>query len=150
MIPLGILAIIAFCAWFWFMRKRVARPLYPESLVKVTVTDAEIISTRPDGTIERCLISELKELYIVTTSGGPWSSDVWWLFVGSSPGTGCSFPGGATGEKEALHFAQQLPGFDSEAFISAMGSTRDAKFLCWRRGSVEPAKPNNELREPNQ
>jgi hypothetical protein len=129
MTAIWILAAIAFCAWLWWVRKR---PLYPESLFKVTITDSEIVSTRPDGTTERCPIAELKELYIVTTSDGPWNPDVWWLFVGSSSGTGCSFPQGATGEQAALQFAQQLPGFDNATFISAMGSTSDAKFLCWR------------------
>ncbi|MDR3220593.1 MAG: hypothetical protein LBU46_01100, partial [Candidatus Accumulibacter sp.] len=93
MTAMGILSTIAFCALLWWalnadaerhMRKRAAQPLYPESLFKVAVTDAEIVSTRPDGTVERCPISELKELYIVTTSAGPWTPDVWWLFVGSS------------------------------------------------------------------
>jgi hypothetical protein len=28
---------------------------------------------------------------------------------------------------------QELPGFDNHAFIVAMGSTDDARFLCWKR-----------------
>jgi hypothetical protein len=132
---------IAFMALLWwassadserFARQRKHSPLYPESLFKVTVTDSEIIAHRPDGAVERVAIAELKELYIVTTASGPWNPDVWWLFVGTTSGTGCSFPGGATGEQDVLNFAQQLPGFDNTAFISAMGSTGDAKFLCWR------------------
>ncbi|WP_330968440.1 hypothetical protein [Lysobacter sp. A3-1-A15] len=141
MIAIWILGGIAFSGVLWwalsadfnrFARKRKDEPLYPESLFKVAVTDSEIIAHRPDGTVERVSIAELKELYIVTTSAGPWSPDVWWLFVGSASGSGCSFPGGASGEHEALHFAQQLPGFDNAAFITAMGSTSDAKFLCWQ------------------
>jgi len=141
MIAIFILASLAFSAVLWWalsadfernFRKRKDQPLYPESLFKVAVTDSEIVAHRPDGTIERVAVAELKELYIVTTSAGPWAPDVWWLFVGSSEGSGCSFPGGATGEQDTLRFAEQLPGFDYTAFTSAMGSTSDAKFLCWR------------------
>jgi hypothetical protein len=28
---------------------------------------------------------------------------------------------------------QELPGFDNLAFIVAMGSSEDARFLCWKR-----------------
>ena len=34
---------------------------------------------------------------------------------------------------ELLSRLQQLPGFDNEAVIKAMGSTNNAKFLCWKR-----------------
>ena len=35
--------------------------------------------------------------------------------------------------KGFLPRVQSLPGFDNEAFIRAMSSVEDAKFLCWRR-----------------
>lgn len=136
---------LVFCALLWwaldadmarYMRKAANRPLMPESLFRVVIDESDIVAHRPDGSIERCAISELSELYIVTTSAGPWSPDVWWVFVGSS-GTGCSFPSGATGEDDALAFAQRLPGFDNAAFISAMGSANDAKFLCWRAAACQ-------------
>jgi hypothetical protein len=140
MIAIWTIGALVFCGLLWWalivgaersIGRKVSQPLIPESLFKVVITDSEIVARRPDGTIQRCAIGELRELYIVTTSSGPWSPDVWWLFVNSAGG-GCSFPGGATGEQEALQFAQRLPGFDNSAFISAMGSTSDAKFLCWR------------------
>ncbi len=137
-IVLGLAASGAF--WWWaftadfnrFARDRKDQPLYPEGLFKVAVTESEIVAHRPDGSVERVAIAELRELYIVTTSDGPWHPDVWWVFVGSADGDGCSFPGGATGEQEALNFAEQLPGFDYTSFSSAMRSTSEAKFLCWR------------------
>ncbi|HEX9173884.1 MAG TPA: hypothetical protein VF861_14625 [Telluria sp.] len=140
MIAVWAIGALVVCGLLWWARsvrarrsggRNASQPLIPESLFKIVVTESEIIAHRPEGTIQRCAIGELRELYIVTTSLGPWSPDVWWLFVNSAGG-GCSFPQGATGEDEALQFAQQLPGFDNAAFISAMGSTSDAKFLCWR------------------
>lgn len=140
MIAIWTIGLLALCASLWYalntgarksIDKKASRPLLPESLFKVVVTESEIVAHRPDGTIQRCALGELRELYIVTTSGGPWSPDVWWLFV-NAVGGGCSFPQGATGEQDALRFAEGLPGFDNAAFMSAMGSTSDAKFLCWR------------------
>ena len=39
------------------------------------------------------------------------------------------------GMKELLTRLQQLPGFDNGAVIKAMGSTKNDKFLCWKRSS---------------
>ena len=106
--------------------------LYPESLFKVTLTDTEIVNEKPDGSVERVPLAELKEFYIVTNTSGPWGGDLWWLFVGSKEGSGCAFPGGATGEQQMVSFVEQLPGFDADKFIAAMGSTSNARFLCWQ------------------
>jgi hypothetical protein len=38
-----------------------------------------------------------------------------------------------------LQRLQRLPGFDNEAFIQAMSSIQDARFVCWRR--MPPAGP---------
>jgi hypothetical protein len=35
--------------------------------------------------------------------------------------------------KELLVRLQQLPGFDNGVVIKAMGSTGDARFVCWKR-----------------
>lgn len=32
---------------------------------------------------------------------------------------------------------QELPGFDTEALIEAIGSSLDAEFVCWQAGSQE-------------
>ena len=115
-----------------FVRNQQGKPLYPGCRFKVTVTPEEILVVHPDGSMERAAIPDLQEFYVATTAGGPWAADVWWIFVASDQ-TGCAFPGGATGEQDALKFVLDLPGFDEQSFITAMGSTDNARFLCWRR-----------------
>lgn len=106
--------------------------LYPECLFVVTVSDSEIINQRPDGVIERLAMKDLKEVAIETNASGPWGADVWWLLTGSSPDARCAYPGGATGEQRMLQWLQALPGFDDKSVIAAMGSTANARFVCWR------------------
>jgi hypothetical protein len=111
------------------------RGLYPECLFVVTIDAGEVVVQRPDGTTERVAISELQELSIVTDDSGPAGADRWWLLVGRN-GSGCAFPGGATGEMQVLAWAQQLPGFDTECFIRSTGSTSNARFSCWKATSL--------------
>ena len=97
----------------------------------VTVTDTEISCARPDGQTESVTWDDLKAVAIETTDEGPFSMDVFWLLVGEHGG--CVVPQGAKGEDVLLERLQQLPGFDNEAFIEAMGCTQNNRFLCWQR-----------------
>lgn len=106
--------------------------LYPECLFVVTVSDSEIVNKCPDGSIERVAVGDLKEVAIETNTSGPWGADVWWLLTGSTPEAGCAYPGGATGEQNVLKWLNGLPGFDDKVVIQAMGSTSNARFVCWR------------------
>ena len=106
--------------------------LYPECLFVVTISESEIINALPDGSIERVAINDLREVAIETNSSGPWGADVWWLLIGAMPSSKCAYPGGATGEQEALKWFNQLPGFDDSVVIKAMGSTSNARFVCWQ------------------
>ena len=105
--------------------------LYPECLFTVSVDDRTVSVKRPDGQLESLAVSELREVAIVTNDSGPWGADVWWHLAGAAAGTRCAFPGGATGEPKTIEFAHALPGFDAKAFIRAMGSTSNARFVCW-------------------
>jgi len=109
--------------------------LYPESLFVVTVTPSEISVLRPDGDRECVALSDLQEIVVVTNSSGPWGMDVWWLLVGLGPNSGCAFPGGATGEEDVVIWTETLDGFDTKAFIAAMGCTTEARFSCWARAA---------------
>jgi hypothetical protein len=109
--------------------------LLPESRFRVEVTETEIVSHRPGGKVERVAFAELRAVIIETNDSGPWGADVWWILVGSGPGSGCVYPGGATGEQEALTALQRLPGFDNRKLIEAMGSTSNARFVCWQAPS---------------
>jgi len=106
--------------------------LYPECLFIVKVSDSEVLNQRPDGVVERVAIKDLNEVVVETNTSGPWGADVWWLLSSKIPGNKCAFPGGATGEEGVLKWLQGLPGFDNKAVIEAMGSTSNARFICWR------------------
>jgi hypothetical protein len=107
-----------------------------QSKFTVTLTDTEIISRRPDGKTERVALNDLKAIMIETNDSGPFAVDVWWLLLGSNRESSCIFPMGAEGEDTFLAFAQKLPGFDNQAFIQAMQSTENQRFLCWRQPAV--------------
>lgn len=145
----GIVAVVAIEAWIrWRLsrvleraRDRVLHPerypseppkrLEPECRFVVRVSDAEVVCERPDGRVERVGWDELQKVEVLTTSAGPFTADVFWGLIGTDGG--CCIPQGATGEKELLQRLQALPGFDNSAFIEAMGSTSEARFLCWQR-----------------
>lgn len=117
------------------------KELYPESLHVVAVENGEFVVRRPTGETTRLPVSELRGISILTNDSGPWGADVWWCLLGADEGTMCAFPGGATGESAILAFVQDLPGFDNAQFIQAMGSTSNARFVCWQRGSAPTDQP---------
>jgi hypothetical protein len=108
-------------------------PLEPESRFIIRLSESGVVCERPDGRVERVGWSELQKVEVVTTSDGPLAPDVFWVLHGTAGG--CAVPQGATGDKELLERLQALPGFDNQAFIEAMGSTSDRRFLCWQRAA---------------
>jgi YD repeat-containing protein len=100
---------------------------------RVDFDNALITRTLPDGTTEAVRWDDLQEVGIVTTDEGPAVEDVYWMLMGTNGG--CAVSGGAQGMKDLLTRLQQLPGFDNGVVIKAMGSTRNDKFLCWKRSS---------------
>ncbi|MCI0595271.1 MAG: hypothetical protein L0Z48_01870 [candidate division Zixibacteria bacterium] len=105
--------------------------LEPESRFIVRISDSEVSCERPDGKVERVGWSELQKVEVVTTSAGPFVPDVFFVLHGTRGG--CAVPQGATGEKELLERLWALPGFDNGAFIKAMSSVSDRRFLCWQK-----------------
>lgn len=97
----------------------------------VAFDEEQIVRTMSDGNTEVVRWDDLQSVSVITTSGGPWSEDVFWVLLGESGG--CAIPQGVLGAKELLVKLQTLPGFKNEVFIQAMGSTSSAKFLCWER-----------------
>lgn len=118
--------------WFLPRDSNENTQLMPEALFHVAVTDEGIETQRPDGKNERVELANLAAVIIETNDTGPWGTDVWWILVGKDGRQGCVFPEGATGEGEVLTRLQELPGFDNEAFIRAMGCTDNARFVCWK------------------
>jgi len=115
-------------SWFNFLRRK----WHPE---RVVVTEDSVTRFRSDGAQESVRWDDLVEVEIITTDDGPWSEDVFWLLTGSDPNSGCAVPQGAEGAGDLLQALQKLPGFDNQAVIAAMGSTSNAKFVCWRKNA---------------
>ena len=76
--------------------------------------------------------ADLTEASIVTTVEGPIAEDISFVLRGRER-KGCLVPNGALESKILLERLQHLTGFDNEKLIEAMGSTRNARFVCWRR-----------------
>jgi len=72
--------------------------------------------------------SRLVEVGILTTSDGPWGEDVY-VVLKDDNGSHCVVPHSLA--SEVLKRVLRLPGFDHAKFIVAMGSTSEAKFVCW-------------------
>jgi len=113
---------------FSFFRRE--KPKTPD---RVTFTGDAVTRVRPDGVEETIRWDDLHEVGILTTDEGPWQEDVFFLLVASDGKSGCAAPQSSDGSKQLLERLQQLPGFDNDAVIKAMGSTSNAKFVCWKR-----------------
>jgi hypothetical protein len=100
---------------------------------RVTFTDEAVTRVRPDGVEEKIRWDELDEVSILTTDEGPFVDDVFFCLLASDGKSGCVVPQEAEGSQRLLERLQQLPGFDNEAVVKAMGTTTNAKFLCWKR-----------------
>lgn len=115
--------------------RRVGQPgpkLEPESRFVVRVSDAEVVSERPDHTIEQVRWDALERVEIVSTGEGPMHPDMFWVLHGVSGG--CAIPWGASGESVLLARLQQLPGFDNQAVIRAASQASAARWTCCERG----------------
>src|SRR5215467_2224493 len=78
---------------------------------------------------------DLKSVGIRTTSEGPWAEDVYWWFVLSE--RVIEIPNSAMNEKHIAVLQAQLPSFDDEKLILAMGSTKNRMFRVWYEGAAQ-------------
>ena len=106
------------------------KPTTPD---RVTFTADAVTRVRPDGVEQTVPWDDLREVIILTTDGGPWQEDVFFLLIASDAKSSCLVPQSADGSKLLLERLQQLPGFDNAAVIEAMGSAVNGKFVCWKR-----------------
>jgi len=72
----------------------------------------------------------LAEVALMTTSGGPFEEDVFFVLT-YDDGSNIAVPLGEAAE--LLPRLQQLPGFDNETFIRAMGVSEEGISWLWRR-----------------
>jgi len=112
---------------------RLFRRTKSKSPDRVTFTDEAVTRVRPDGGGETIRWDDLHEVDILTTDEGPWREDVFFLLLASDGKSGCAVPQSSEGSKLLFERLQQLPNFDNEAVIRAMGSTANARFVCWKR-----------------
>lgn len=96
----------------------------------VTVDDHGI-TRELNGGVEHVAWPDLNLIEIHTTAAGPTADDVFWVFHASN-GSGVVVPSSVAPD-DLLARVQQLPGFNNEVLIQAMGSTDDAAFECWRK-----------------
>lgn len=118
----------------WYRRKREERQaaLMFERQVVVRFDDEGIAAAYPGGEVQAISWPEVQCVAIETNDSGPWGADVWWLIEDGAHR--CAYPGGATGEQEALaEYPRRFPGFEDAAVIEAMGCTSNARFVCWQR-----------------
>jgi hypothetical protein len=113
-------------SWLDFLRHR-------KAIAQVLLTEDTVIFRGPKGREETIRLDELSECSIVTTDEGPYRDDVFFLLARLNPESGIAIPQSAEGFGELLARLQTLPGFDNQAVIQAMGSTTQAKFVCWKR-----------------
>jgi hypothetical protein len=85
-----------------------------------------------NGEFEVVAWRDLVEVQIVTTGEGPFAEDVFFLLSGGD-GTGCCVPNSDPESAALLKRLGMLPRFDHEKVIEAMGSTGNARFVCWKR-----------------
>lgn len=88
-----------------------------------------------DGHVESVRWTELVEVGVLTTADGPLSTDVYILLVGPDD-TGVVLGHDELDQAHLLDLILDLPDFDHLAWVRAMGSTEEASFRVWRRGSA--------------
>ena len=100
--------------------------------MSIVIDDRGVRRDLGNGEIEEVAWTDLTEVQIVTTDEGPFVDDVFFLLVGRH-GKGCCVPQGAPGSGPLLERLQALPDFDNDQVIAAMGSTANARFVCWKK-----------------
>ena len=100
--------------------------------MSIFIDDLVVRRELGDGTIEEVAWEDLVEVQIVTTDEGPFVDDVFFLLAGRN-GTGVCVPQGAPGSAPLLERLQRLPHFDNDQVIQAMMSSKNARFVCWKK-----------------
>lgn len=120
---------------WWRARQQDRRAtLMPESQVLVNFNDSLVSVAFPSGETQSITWQDVDCVAIETNDSGPWGADVWWLLEGQDRRV--AYPQGATGDSEMLgQLPNHFPGFDHAAVIQAMGSTSNARFVCWQRSN---------------
>ena len=101
----------------------------------IRIDDRGVRRTLAGGNAEQVAWNDLLEVSVITTGDGPFAEDVFFVLAGTG-GSGCIVPQDAPESGPLLDRLQRLPGFDNDALVRAMGSTEEARFVCWRRSTA--------------
>lgn len=114
---------------FSFWKKKRAR----EEDIIVSFDEVLITVRRPDGGMEQVRWDRLQAVIVEIGAGGAMVADMVWTLAGDD-GTGCVYPGGATGENEMLAaMRERLPDFNEEQLCALMEGTQAQEALIWLR-----------------
>jgi hypothetical protein len=97
----------------------------------VRMTESSLFAILPTGSELRLDLQDLYRVAVRTTDEGDWAPDVFWI-VSAAPYT-CLIAQGIPGEAELFNYLIKLPGFDKETMISAISSSENSEFECWKR-----------------
>ena len=103
----------------------------PQVCVSVRLAEGVLFATLPTGSELRLTLDQLERVAVRTTDDGDWAPDVFWIV--SAGDLTCLIPQGIAGEADLFQYLIRLPGFDKETMISAISSTENSEFECWRR-----------------
>jgi hypothetical protein len=91
----------------------------------------EIRCSGPRGKTNRMAWDSIARVLVITTDGGPFVEDMFWVIVART-GQELVIESGAKGASLLLAEMQaRLAGFDNEAFVKAVGSTTPAVLEIW-------------------
>ena len=97
------------------------------------VVDDRGVQRLADGrVVEQLAWDDLVGVDIITTDQGPQREDVFFVLHGKD-GKGVVVPQESAVPKKLLERLQDLPGFDNEKVIQAMGCSENARFVCWKK-----------------
>ena len=116
---------------------RLFNPRNSKTQDKVIFDSEQITRILQNGKTESVRWNDLQEVGILTNDRGPWTDDLFWILAGKDKESGCIIPSEAVDLKELLSRLQQLPNFDNKTVIEAMGTTSNAKFICWKNDKLE-------------
>ena len=96
--------------------------------------DAERIAVvDPQGSLKILARDALSRIVIETNDSGPFADDTWWLLLRDDGSVALRFPQSADGEHAVIESFLDLPGFNYEAMVTAIGSAEQVFFPVWRK-----------------
>ena len=103
----------------------------PEDDFFVTITEELVRVEHPLRKTEQIKWADINQIWIVTTSTGPFMPDVFLALMGEK--SGCLIPQGAKGYQEIYDIVSKYKNFDYENVIKSMLCTEDARFILWKK-----------------